>query len=50
MLVGDAIERQMQSAYNYNLGAALSLVLMIMIIISMAIMNRFSDEEGGMVI
>ncbi len=50
MLVGDAIERQMQSAYNYNLGASLSLVLMVMIIISMAIMNKFSDEEGGMVI
>ncbi len=50
MLVGDAIERQMQSAYNYNLGAALSLVLMILIIISMAVMNKFSDDEGGMVI
>ncbi len=50
MLVGDAIERQMQSAYNYNLGASISLVLMIMIIISMAVMNKFSDEEGGMVI
>lgn len=50
MLVGDAIERQMQMAYNYNLGASLSLVLMIMIIISMAIMNKFSDGEGGMVV
>ena len=50
MLVGDAIERQMQAAYNYNLGASISLVLMIMIIISMAIMNKFSDGEGGMVI
>ncbi len=50
MLVGDAIERQMQTAYNYNLGASLSLVLMIMIIISMAIMNKFSDGEGGMVV
>lgn len=50
MLVGDAIERQMQSAYNYNLGASISLVLMIMIIISMAVMNKFSDGDGGMVI
>ncbi len=50
MLVGDAIERQMQAAYNYNLGASISLVLMIMIIISMAVMNKFSDEEGGLVI
>ena len=50
MLVGDAIERQIQAAYNYNLGASISLVLMIMIFISMAVMNRFTDEEGGMVI
>ena len=50
MLVGDAIERQMQAAYNYNLGASISLVLMIMIIISMAVMNKFSDEDGGLVI
>lgn len=50
MLVGDVIERQMQTSYNYNLGASISLVLMIMIIISMAVMNKFSDSEGGMVI
>lgn len=50
MLVGDAIERQMQAAYNYNLGASLSLVLMVMIIVSIAVMNKFSDEEGGMVV
>mgnify|MGYP003310822105 CR=1 FL=1 len=50
MLVGDAIERQMQSAYNYNLGASISLVLMVMIIISMVVMNRFSDGDGGMVV
>lgn len=50
MLVGDAIEMQFQSAYNYNLGAALSLVLMLMIVVCMLIMNRFSDdsEEGAM--
>ncbi|MBE6670574.1 MAG: ABC transporter permease [Ruminococcaceae bacterium] len=49
-LVGDAIERQMQTSYNYNLGASISLVLMIMILISMAVMNKFSDEDGGMVV
>ena len=48
-LIGDTIERQFQTAYNYNLGAAMSLVLMVIILISMAIMNRYSDEEGGMV-
>lgn len=50
MLIGDVIERQIQVSYNYNLGASISLVLMIMILISMAIMNRFSDDNGGVVV
>lgn len=49
-LIGDTIERQFQTAYNYNLGAAISLILMILIIISMAVMNKFSDDDGGMVV
>lgn len=50
MLIGDAIERQMQQQYNYNLGAAISLVLMVMILISLAVMNRFaSDDEERLV-
>ena len=49
-LIGDTIERQFQTAYNYNLGAAISLVLMVIILISMAIMNRYSDDEGGVVV
>ena len=49
-LIGDVIERQFQSAYNYNLGAAMSLVLMALILLSLAVMNRYSDEgEGGLV-
>lgn len=50
MLIGDVIERQIQVSYNYNLGASISLVLMVMILISMAIMNRFSDADGGVVV
>ncbi|MBQ8836908.1 MAG: ABC transporter permease [Clostridia bacterium] len=49
-LIGDTIERQFQTAYNYNLGAAMSLVLMIIILVSMAIMNRYSDDEGSVVV
>ena len=49
-LIGDVIERQFQQSYNYNLGASLSLVLMVLILISMAVMNRFTGEEEGMVI
>ena len=49
-LIGDTIERQFQTSYNYNLGAAISLILMIIIIICMAVMNHFSDEDGGVVV
>ncbi len=48
-LVGDTIERLFQNTSTYGVGAAMSLVMMILIIISVAIMNRFSDSEGGMV-
>ncbi len=50
LLIGDAIESQFMSANNYNLGAALSLVLMVLILISMFVMNRFADEDGGVLI
>lgn len=50
-LIGDAIERQIQTAGNYNLGSALSLILMIFILISLAVMNKFSEgEDGGMIV
>ena len=51
-MIGDVIEMQFQSSYNYNLGATLSLVLMVLIIICMAVMNRFTQEEddkGGLI-
>ena len=51
LLIGDAIESQFQSVNNFNLGASLSLILMVLILISMAIMNRFTDDEtGGMIV
>ena len=49
-LIGDTIERQFQTAYNYNLGAAMSFVLMLIILLSMAIMNKYSGEDDGGVI
>ena len=49
-LIGDTIERQFQTAYNYNLGAAMSFVLMLIIIVSMAIMNKYSGEDDGGVV
>ena len=52
-LIGDTIERQFISTYDYNLGAAISLILMVLILICLAVMNEFTDDEdvnGGMVI
>lgn len=49
-LIGDTIERQFQTAYNYNLGASMSFVLMLLIIISMTIMNKYADDDGGVII
>ena len=49
-LIGDTIERLFQNVSTYNVGAAISLIMMILIIISVSIMNRFSDDDGGMII
>lgn len=49
-LIGDIIETQFQTANNFNLGASLSFVLMILIFICLAVMNRFSDDDGGVII
>jgi spermidine/putrescine transport system permease protein len=51
MLIGDVIEY----FYNigpdyYNIASAISLVLMLLIMISLFVMNRFSDDDGGGVI
>jgi spermidine/putrescine transport system permease protein len=49
-LIGDTIERLFQNPSTYNVGAAISLIMMILILISVAIMNKFSDDDGGIVI
>ena len=49
-MIGDTIERQFQNPNTYNVGAALSLIMMILILISVAVMNRFSDEKGEMIV
>ena len=46
-LIGDVIELQFQTAYNYHLGASISLVLMIFILVCLAVMNRFGDSSNG---
>ena len=50
ILIGDIIGTQFQTANIFNLGASLSFVLMILIFICLAVMNRFSDDDGGVII
>ncbi len=49
-LIGDTIERQFQNKLTYHTGAAISLVMMVLILISLAVMNKFSDNDGGDII
>lgn len=50
-LIGDVIEMQFQTAYNYNLGASISLLLMVFILVCLFIMNKFGDiDEGGSIV
>ena len=50
ILIGDIIETQFQTANNFHLGASLSFVLMILIFICLAVMNKFSDDDGEVII
>lgn len=49
-LIGDTIERQFQTLYDYNLGAAISFVLMILVLICIAVLNKFTDEDGELLV
>ena len=49
-LIGDTIERLFKNTSTYNVGAAISLVMMVLILISVWIMNKFSDDEGGIIV
>ena len=51
MLIGDVIEYLFNLGPDYyNVASAISLVLMAIILVSLFIMNRFSDDEGGGVV
>lgn len=50
MLIGNLIEQQFMSIGDWHFGSAISIFMMIVILISMAVLNKFSDEsdkEGG---
>ncbi len=51
MLVGDTIEYFFNLGPDYyNIASAISLILMVLIMLSLLVMNRFSDDDGGVVI
>ncbi len=57
VMIGDIIEEKFyrSGAPDYNIGATISLILMLIIIISLAVVNRFSENDnkessGGIVI
>lgn len=45
MLLGNLIEQEYTTMGNWHLGSAISVIMMIVILISMAIMNKFSDDD-----
>ena len=50
-LIGEVIEDSFLYSENWNFGSAISFILMIIIMLSIAVVNKFSDdEEGGMIL
>ena len=50
LLIGDAIEYLFNTGPQYyNVASTLSLILMVLILISTLIMNKFGDDEEGVV-
>lgn len=48
MLIGNLIEQQFLTVYDWHFGSAISIIMMIMILIAMAFMEKFDkDKEGG---
>lgn len=51
-LIGEVIEDSFLNSENWNFGSAISFVLMLIIMLSIAVINKFSDEDenGGMIL
>lgn len=48
MLIGNLIEQQFLTVYDWHFGSAISIIMMIVILIAMAFMEKFDkDKEGG---
>ncbi len=46
LMIGDVIEQQ-YAASNYNMTASLSLILMLILLVGLAVVNHYSDDDGG---
>ena len=46
-LIGEVIEDSFLYSENWNFGSAISFILMIIIMLSIAVINKFSDEDEG---
>ncbi len=47
-LIGNLIEQQFLSVYDWNFGSAISIIMMIVILISMGILSKYEEvREGG---
>lgn len=45
MLLGNLIEQQFTTMGNWNFGSTISIIMMVVILISMALMNKFDDDD-----
>ena len=45
-MIGDVIEQQ-DATSNYNMTASLSLILMRILLVGLAVVNHYSDGDGG---
>ena len=50
LLIGNVIEQEFTLARNWYLGSGLSIILMIFVLLSMSIMSKVDDGNGGMLI
>ncbi|MBQ7383298.1 MAG: ABC transporter permease subunit, partial [Clostridia bacterium] len=46
LMIGDVIEQQ-DATSNYNMTASLSLILMRILLVGLAVVNHYSDGDGG---
>jgi len=47
ILIGNLIEQQFLSSNEWGFGSALSVIMMLLILLSMGVMSRYEQEDGG---